>query len=114
MSIWSHRSGWADSAVSLSSQQLVAVVLIVGLTAVNMLGLKFGKWIQNTFTFTKTAALFGLIVVGLWLGTTAKARPGLRRGGIPSANGWDAEDGTSRVCRHWRVRPLCCSCSGRR
>ena len=56
-------------AISFSSQQVVAVLLIVGLTAVNMFGLKFGKWIQNSFTFTKTAALFGLIVVGILLGT---------------------------------------------
>ncbi len=55
-------------AVSLSTQQLVAVALIVFLTLVNTRGLKLGKWIQNTFTFTKTAALFGLIVVGLVLG----------------------------------------------
>ncbi len=57
--------GRADSArgyaVSLSSQQLVAVALIAFLTLVNTRGLSLGKWIQNTFTFTKTAALIGLI-----------------------------------------------------
>ncbi len=56
-------------AVSLSSQQLVALALIAFLTLVNTRGLKLGKWIQNTFTFTKTAALIGLIVVGLLLGS---------------------------------------------
>ena len=59
--------------MSLSTQQLVAVVLIVFLTAVNMRGLKLGKWIQNSFTFTKTAALLGLILVGLWLGTNRES-----------------------------------------
>src|SRR5258708_3630052 len=55
-------------ALSLSTQQLVAIVLILLLTFTNTRGLKTGKLIQNTFTFTKTAALFGLIVIGLWLG----------------------------------------------
>jgi basic amino acid/polyamine antiporter, APA family len=55
-------------AVSLSTQQLLAVVMILFLTVTNTRGLKTGKLIQNTFTFTKTAALIGLIVVGLTLG----------------------------------------------
>src|SRR5829696_7932036 len=55
-------------AVSLSTQQLVAVVMILFLTFVNTRGLQTGKIIQNTFTFTKTAALLGLIAVGLLLG----------------------------------------------
>lgn len=55
-------------AVSLSTQQLLAVVMILFLTFVNTLGLQTGKFIQNTFTFTKTAALVGLIVIGLFLG----------------------------------------------
>src|SRR5437867_4090882 len=55
-------------ALSLSTQQLVAIVLILFLTFTNTRGLKTGKFIQNTFTFTKTAALFGLILVGLFLG----------------------------------------------
>ncbi len=79
-------------AVSLSSQQLVAIGLIVSLTAVNMMGLKFGKWIQNTFTFTKTAALFGLIVVGLWLGTNSKGAVWTSSFWNSSANGWNAKD----------------------
>ncbi|HEX2270533.1 MAG TPA: amino acid permease [Pyrinomonadaceae bacterium] len=55
-------------AVSLSTQQLLAVVMILFLTFVNTLGLETGKFIQNTFTFTKTTALVGLIVIGLLLG----------------------------------------------
>jgi hypothetical protein len=52
-------------ALSLSSQQLLAVVMILFLTFINTRGLQTGKIIQNTFTFTKTAALLGLIVIGL-------------------------------------------------
>ena len=55
-------------ALSLSTQQLVAVVMILFLTFINTRGLRTGKVIQNTFTFTKTAALLGLIVIGLFLG----------------------------------------------
>src|SRR5712664_4092961 len=55
-------------AISLSTAQLVAIILILLLTATNTRGLKTGKLIQNTFTLTKTAALAGLILVGLLLG----------------------------------------------
>ncbi len=77
-------------AVSLSTQQVVAVALIVGLTVVNMFGLRFGKWIQNSFTFTKTAALFGLIVVGILLGTNRESAAWTSAWWDPSANGWTA------------------------
>src|SRR6266404_8734708 len=55
-------------AVSLSTQQLVAIAVIALLTFVNTRGLKLGKLIQNSFTFTKAAALFGLVVLGLLIG----------------------------------------------
>jgi len=54
--------------LSLSTAQLVGVLLIAVLTLTNVFGLQYGKWIQNTFTTAKTAALFGLIVVCLLLG----------------------------------------------
>jgi basic amino acid/polyamine antiporter, APA family len=76
-------------AVSLSSQQLVAVALIVGLSITNARGLKTGKLIQNTFTFTKTAALLGLIIVGLTLGRNHEAAAWTSSWWDPSANGWD-------------------------
>jgi APA family basic amino acid/polyamine antiporter len=78
-------------AVSLSTQQIVAVALVVGLTAVNMFGLRFGKWIQNSFTFTKTAALFGLIVVGILLGTNRESAAWTSAWWDAPANGWSAE-----------------------
>ena len=57
------RSGYA---VALTTQQAVAIVLILGLTWINTRGLRSGKIIQNVFTFTKTAALLGLIVLGVF------------------------------------------------
>ena len=60
-------------AISLSTAQLVAVALILLLTLTNTRGLKIGKLIQNSFTLTKTAALIGLILVGLLLGWNSQS-----------------------------------------
>src|SRR3984893_4683264 len=60
-------------ALSLSTAQLVAILLVILLTWTNTRGLRYGKIVQNVFTTTKLGALFGLIVAGLLLGwdTTA-------------------------------------------
>ncbi len=52
-------------ALSLSSAQLGGVLLIAVLTWANVLGINYGKAIQNIFTSAKLAALFGVIVLGL-------------------------------------------------
>jgi APA family basic amino acid/polyamine antiporter len=57
--------------LSLSTAQLVAVLLIALLTVTNVFGLQYGKWIQNVFTTAKTGALIGLIVACLLLGWKA-------------------------------------------
>ncbi len=60
-------------AVSLSLQQLVAILLIVALSAVNAFGLRTGMLIQNVLTAVKTLALAGLIGLGLLVGRNAGA-----------------------------------------
>jgi APA family basic amino acid/polyamine antiporter len=75
-------------AVSLSTQQLVALALIAALTLTNMLGLKAGKLIQNWFTITKTGALLGLIVLGLTLGVSRESAAWTSSWWNPPANGW--------------------------
>ncbi len=60
-------------AVSLSSAQLLAILVIILLTWTNSRGLEYGKKVQNTFTLAKTAALLALIVVGVWLGRNTRA-----------------------------------------
>jgi len=55
-------------AISLSTAQLVGLLLILLLTFMNTRGLKLGKLVQNTFTNTKIGALAGLILVGLFIG----------------------------------------------
>jgi APA family basic amino acid/polyamine antiporter len=60
-------------AVSLSTQQLIAIVIILLLTFVNTRGLQLGKLIQNIFTSAKTLSLIALIFIGLVLGRNAEA-----------------------------------------
>jgi APA family basic amino acid/polyamine antiporter len=55
-------------AVSLSTAQLVAILVIVLLTWTNSRGLQYGKIVQNLFTSAKTVALIGLILAGVLLG----------------------------------------------
>ena len=60
-------------AISLSTQQLVAIGMLVFLTFVNTFGVRTGKLIQNTFTSAKTLALIALIAVGLFVARNGAA-----------------------------------------
>ncbi len=60
-------------AISLSTQQLVGVLMIVVLSWINTRGIRLGKLIQNVFTSAKTFALFALIAVGLLFGRSLGA-----------------------------------------
>src|SRR3954467_2358156 len=75
-------------AVSLSSEQLVAIALIVLLTWTNTRGLETGKLVQNTFTFAKTAALLAVIVIGLSLGWKTESAARGSAWWDSWANGW--------------------------
>jgi APA family basic amino acid/polyamine antiporter len=75
-------------ALSLSTAQLVAIVMILLLTAVNARGLRTGRLIQNTFTVAKTGALFGLIVLGLVVGWNLGGAAFTADWWNPWANGW--------------------------
>jgi APA family basic amino acid/polyamine antiporter len=55
----------------ITAAQLVGIVLIVLLTAINTQGIKSGKLIQTTFTSAKLLALFGLILFGLFAAKSA-------------------------------------------
>src|SRR3989454_716666 len=52
-------------AVSLSTQQFVAILVIVLLSLINTRGLQLGKVIQNLFTSAKTLSLLALTVIGI-------------------------------------------------
>lgn len=60
-------------AISLSTAQLVAILVIALLTWTNSMGVRYGKLVQNVFTVAKLGALGGLIVVGFILGRNAEA-----------------------------------------
>ena len=54
-----------DYAISLSTQQLAAIVVLIVLTILNTRGLKLGAAIQTTFTLTKLCTLAALILIGV-------------------------------------------------
>ena len=56
-----------------------------------MRGLKTGKFIQNTFTFTKTAALIGLIALGLLVGWNSGSAAYTSSWWDSWANGWNPQ-----------------------
>lgn len=75
-------------AVSLSTAQLVGVVMILFLSWTNSRGLEYGKIVQNVFTSAKIGSLFGLIVLGLLIGWNRTAVSG-NFGDLWTARGFD-------------------------
>jgi basic amino acid/polyamine antiporter, APA family len=59
--------------VGLTTQQLLAIAVVVLLTAVNTRGVKTGALVQNVFTFAKVASLLGLVGLGFVLGRNPQA-----------------------------------------
>src|SRR5438477_9432145 len=59
--------------VGLNTQNLMAVLLVVVLSVINIFGIKTGAIIQDVFTFAKVSALLGLVVFGLIKGRNAAA-----------------------------------------
>jgi len=63
----------AHYALSLSTAQLFALVVILLLSFANTRGLRYGKIVQNVFTLAKSAALLALISAGIFVGRNAAA-----------------------------------------
>ncbi len=59
--------------VGLNTQNLMAVLMVVALSVINIFGIKTGAIIQDVFTFAKVSALLGLVLVGLFIGRNAEA-----------------------------------------
>ena len=57
----------------VTAARVVAMLSILLLTWVNVRGLHVGKLVQDVFTIAKTAALLGLIVLGIAIGRNAPA-----------------------------------------
>jgi APA family basic amino acid/polyamine antiporter len=58
-------------AISLNTQQLLGILMILFLTIINTQGIALGKWIQNIFTSAKTLSLLALVVLGILIGGAA-------------------------------------------
>jgi len=72
----------------MTSQQFVAILVVLSLTWVNTRGIGLGALVQNVFTVAKTSALFGLVVFGILLGRSevaVSANFGNFWGDLPSA-----------------------------
>jgi APA family basic amino acid/polyamine antiporter len=78
-------------AISLSTEQLVAIALILLLTWLNTRGLETGRFVQNTFTFAKTAALFAVVIIGLSLGWKAESAARASDWWDSWKNGWNPQ-----------------------
>jgi len=59
--------------VGLTTQQLLAIVMIAFLTWSNTRGIRTGANVQNVFTFAKVAALLGLVAIGFFVGRNVEA-----------------------------------------
>jgi basic amino acid/polyamine antiporter, APA family len=59
--------------VGVNTQNLVAILVVIFLSVVNVFGVRTGAMIQNVFTAAKVSALAGLVLVGLFIGRNAQA-----------------------------------------
>ena len=59
--------------VGLNTQNLAAILVVIFLSVLNIFGIRLGAVVQNIFTFAKTAALLGLVLLGLIVGRNAQA-----------------------------------------
>jgi APA family basic amino acid/polyamine antiporter len=59
--------------LKISSAQLLAIVVLIFLTFLNIQGVRLGKIVQNIFTSAKTIALIGLIGLGIFLGMNSSS-----------------------------------------
>ena len=99
-------------ALSLSTAQVVAIVLIAGLTWTNTWGLKYGKAIQNIFTTAKTGGLLALILVGVLIGWNTDAVR-MNFGDLWRPRGFDPiVDGVSVLTAYGVFVALCVSQTG--
>jgi len=57
----------------VTTQQLLAIVMIVFLTWSNTRGIRTGAMVQNVFTVAKIAALLGLVAIGFLIGRNHEA-----------------------------------------
>ncbi len=59
--------------IGLNTANVVAIAIIIVLTAVNIFGVRVGAMVQDIFTIAKTAALLGLVLLGVFLARNGAA-----------------------------------------
>jgi APA family basic amino acid/polyamine antiporter len=59
--------------VGLNTQNLMAILVVIVLSVINIFGIKTGAIIQNVFTVAKVSALLGLVLLGIFFGRNAQA-----------------------------------------
>ena len=62
-----------DMDIGVSTANLAGIAIILLLAAINVFGVKLGALVQNVFTTAKTAALLGLVIVGVLFGRNIAA-----------------------------------------
>ncbi len=72
----------------ITTLQALAIAVLVFLTWWNTQGLRYGAILQNVFTITKTGALLGLVLLGLFFGTRSGAGTANFENFWPTNLGW--------------------------
>jgi basic amino acid/polyamine antiporter, APA family len=60
-----------DMDVGVNTQNLMAILVVITLSVINIYGVRTGALIQNIFTIAKASALFGLVLLGIIFGRNA-------------------------------------------
>ena len=64
---------FGSGRLGLTTQELLAILIVLLLSWTNTRGIRTGAAVQNVFTFAKVAALLGLIAFGFLVGRNAQA-----------------------------------------
>jgi len=77
-------------ALTLSSQQLIAILTLLSLGVINIFGVRTGAWVQNIFTVLKVGALLGIVGLGIWwsMSHSAEAAPVQQARGLSEGDHW--------------------------
>jgi len=59
--------------IGISTANLAGIVIILVLAVINVFGVRLGALVQNVFTTAKTAALLGLVILGVLFGRNIAA-----------------------------------------
>ncbi len=91
-------------ALSLSTAQLIALLLILLLTWTNTRGINAGKLIQNVFTSAKIGALLCIIAVGIFAGWNAQTVSAtFGRSSAPPLSNLHTGFSLPSVCPRWEL-----------